>query len=70
LLEVATMSGQSRPAGICPNCYATWRARRPRPTAVYCHHLGNAARPTVNGWQILESISARDLAALRAEGLL
>jgi hypothetical protein len=63
------MSGQ-HPAGICRNCSVVWQAKRPRPTAVFCWHLGNAARPTVNGWQILESISARDLAALRAEGLL
>ncbi|MHB8816252.1 MAG: hypothetical protein ACYDAE_23715 [Steroidobacteraceae bacterium] len=57
---------QRRPAGICANCWVTWRARRPRPQAVFCHHFGNAARETPKGWKVLEGVNDGELAALRA----
>jgi hypothetical protein len=72
-LEVAMSvipASQRRPAGICANCWVTWRARRPRPQAVFCHHFGNTARETPKGWKTLEGVSAADVAALRAGGLL
>lgn len=64
------MNAQQRPDCICANCFAAWRATRPKPPAVYCWHRGNAARLRAEGWQILEHISTSDLAELRAGGLL
>ncbi len=61
---------QRRPIGICHNCWVTWRARRPRPPGVYCHHFGNAARFKDGRWKTLESVSDRDLAELRKADLL
>jgi hypothetical protein len=51
-----------RPAGICGNCLATWRAAKPQPRALYCWHTQTLARPRAEGW---ETVSATD-SALRA----
>jgi hypothetical protein len=67
---MATMSDQSRPAGICANCYAVYRAKRPRPQALYCWHLGAAARQTPKGWLVLEAVGDHELAEMRAKGML
>jgi hypothetical protein len=56
-----------RPIGICLNCFAAWRARQPRPAAVYCHHFGNAARLEPDGWRVFEAIGAKALAGMRGE---
>jgi hypothetical protein len=74
-LEVATMTvipeSQRRPTGICANCWVTWRARRPRPQALFCHHKRTVARQTADGsWKVLEGVGFSDLAELRAAGLL
>jgi hypothetical protein len=61
---------RSRPEGVCANCFATWRARRPRPPALYCWHYGVVARPRSDGWELLEDVSDGELAGMRAEGLL
>lgn len=59
-----------QPTGVCRNCYVVWRAKRPRPQVVYCHHTGNAARETANGWRTLEAVSAAALTEMREKGLL
>lgn len=63
-------STQSRPDEICGNCFAVWRAQKPRPLAVRCWHKDMVARPTPNGWKIMKHPSDRDLTAMREEGLL
>ena len=60
-----------QPACVCRPCWTAWRARRPQPAAVFCHHDGGAARVTASGrLQINECISEYALAALRASGAL
>ena len=70
--EVAAVLPPDRrqPPGICRNCFATWRARRPRPPAVFCHHFGNAAEVGADGWTVIEAIGARELGRLRREDRL
>jgi hypothetical protein len=60
----------TRPPDVCINCFATWRARRPRAPAVYCWHYGVVARPRSDGWQLLEDVSDGELAGMRAQGVL
>jgi len=60
----------SPPPGICGNCFATWKARRPQPAAVYCHHQGVVARPTDSaGWEIEPAKGRAALERLRQEGV-
>jgi hypothetical protein len=60
-----------QPLCICRSCWMTWRARRPQPIAVYCHHLGGAARRTYSGrLEVNECVSAYALATLRASDAL
>jgi hypothetical protein len=61
---------QQRPALICPNCWATWRAAKPRPSGLWCFHSRVAARPRGDGWEIVEHVSDRELKQLRADGVL
>ena len=56
-----------KPVGVCHNCWTTWRARQPRPAAVYCHHFGNAARLAPDGWRVFEAIGAKALAGMRGD---
>jgi hypothetical protein len=52
----------ARPEGVCPNCFAAWQARRPRPTAVHCWHGRTVAWPKADGWHIepaLDSVLRR-----------
>ncbi|MFZ0549802.1 MAG: hypothetical protein WAM21_03235 [Steroidobacteraceae bacterium] len=67
----ASLFDQGRPPSVCGNCWATWRARKPRPAAIFCHHKDSAARQRPGGdWQVLEHVGESDLAELRAKGLL
>lgn len=59
-----------RPECVCPNCFVTWRARRPRPPAVFCWHNRSAARLRADGWQVIKHPSDSELAEMRAAGLL
>ena len=75
---LATLSGKEsqratplpRPVGVCPNCFSIWRAAKPRPAAVFCHHYGNAARLEPDGWRVFEAIGAETLAKMRRAGEL
>lgn len=59
-----------RPDAICPNCWAVWRAGKPRTLSVRCWHQGAVARPKADGWQIVENVGDLTLRRLRAEGEL
>jgi hypothetical protein len=59
-----------RPIGICRNCHVVWKAAKPRPAVCYCWHHGNAARLEADRWHVLEAVSARALAEMRAKGEL
>ena len=58
------------PEGICPNCFATWRARKPRPEALHCHHRNAVARLVLGGWKITHGVGRIALKALQKEGVL
>jgi hypothetical protein len=57
------------PEGVCGNCVATWRAAKPQPAAVYCHHRHTLAWPTLKGWRIDRTTDAA-VKRLRAGGYL
>ena len=59
-----------RPDGICANCYAVWRAARPRPAVIRCWHMDAIARPTATGWKVMLCPTRATLTELRKEGLL
>jgi len=59
----------TRPAEICPNCWAVWKATRPCPPAAWCWHSAHVARPTSSGWQVEKVTGRSAMAALRAEGI-
>ncbi|MHB8811694.1 MAG: hypothetical protein ACYDAE_00325 [Steroidobacteraceae bacterium] len=59
----------TRPDGICPNCFATWTARRPRPPAAWCWHSATVAWPAGDGWRIESAKGRAMLERLRAEGI-
>ena len=65
-----TAATSQRPRGICQNCWAVFRAARPRPEAIYCHHRDVIARRTPSGWKTAEEAGRDDAAFLRARGLL
>lgn len=57
------------PERVCANCLATWRAAKPQPAAVYCHHMHRIAWPTVAGWRV-EMATDSALRNLRMAGAL
>jgi hypothetical protein len=60
-----------QPECICRTCWNVWRAQQPPRQAVFCHHLGGAARRTDSGRLLInECISAYALASLRASDAL
>lgn len=60
------MTAPARPEGLCPNCVAAWRARRPRPAAMHCWHAGLVAWPIPGGWHVERAFKST-LERLRAE---
>jgi hypothetical protein len=60
-----------RPPCVCMNCWAVWRARLPRPRAVFCHHTNGAARIVDSGrLEVTDMISNLSLATLRESDAL
>jgi len=62
------------PAGVCGNCFATWRAKPPalRSPVVYCVHgrtLAKAAGDNGDDWRTARP-TERELTKLRKRGLL
>ena len=58
-----------QPDHVCPNCFATWRAAKPRPAAIYCCHARIVASRTQATWRT-EPATDSLLERLRAEGAL
>jgi hypothetical protein len=53
------------PSSICPNCYATFRASRPRPAFCWCWHNSSVARQRRDGsWLTLANVTEDELQAL------
>lgn len=55
-----------RPDHVCPNCFATWKAAKPRPSAIYCHHAKVVAWRVEGAWRTEPATDS----ALRSHGLL
>jgi hypothetical protein len=65
-VELAEALMSARPDGVCGNCWAVWRAAKPRPPGVYCWHLQTAATLAATGWRVLDDVDRDSAAALRA----
>jgi hypothetical protein len=58
---------QSPPKGICINCFRNYRATKPQPEVVYCHHNRVAARQMLGDWVTVENVDRASVMALRRE---
>jgi hypothetical protein len=60
---MAALYGGAPPNGICANCFRTWRAAKPQPKFVYCHHNRAAAKPMLGGWVTVEDVDRHEILA-------
>lgn len=60
LAALAKLHPPTRPAAVCSNCWAAWRAAPLRPPFGYCWHAGIA-------WRVRASGRVRTLTLTRAE---